>query len=119
MEKFYNKLHDYLKGIIQLSAIVIGTGMPVPAFARPLAKNLMSVPEDLPKRKMPICLCLQNSQKYRAYHRALVKNPARKFPERAMPELPVPEKFEKGHAKNVCSHHYSLQAYLNLKKILL
>ena len=31
-----------------------------------------------------------------------MKNPARarKFMEWAMPELPVPEKFEKGHAKN-------------------
>ena len=79
----------------------MGTGMPVPAFARPFAKNLMPampVPEDLQKGQMPVCPCPQKSPKYRACHRALVKNPARarKFPNGQMPDVPVPANFEMG-----------------------
>ena len=77
--------------------IVMGTGMPVPAFACPLAKNLMPtmpVPEDLQKGQMPVCPCTQNSQKYIS----------------GMGKA-VPKKFEKGHAKNararkMCAHSH-------------
>ena len=60
--------------LMEIIDLVMGTGMPVPAFARPFAKNLMPampVPEDLQKGQMPVCPCPQKSPKYRACHRAL------------------------------------------------
>ena len=71
-----------------------------------LTKNLVD--------KWQLILYYQVAQLISRCQAPLVKNPARarKFLEWAMPEMPVPEKFEKGHAKNararkMCarSHH--------------
>ena len=72
--------------------------MPVPAFAQKIAMSAMPMPQDLQRKgKIPIYLCLQKSQKYRAYHRILVKIFAhtQKFPNGQMPHVPMPSNFEK------------------------
>ena len=77
----------------KLQQLVMGTDMPLPSFACPLAKNLMSimpVPKDFQTGQIPVCSCPQKSPKYEACHRALAKNPdhARKFPNGQMPDVP-------------------------------
>ena len=75
----------------------MGTGMPMPAFACPLAKNLIPAipePEDLPKMQMPICMWLQKFQKYRALTLVKTHAHAQKFINGQMLDVPMPANFE-------------------------
>ena len=80
----------------------------MPAFARMftnISMPVIPVPKDLQKGQMPICPYLQKSPKYRACHRALVKNLTcgRKFPTEQMPDMPVPANFEMGKCPFACA----------------